>query len=84
MQNYLRYNDSILINAVESKPKVRYLVAVDESHSPLEDIVRVCTTITKLSYLCAIKQAISMNLGTEKITMIPAKDGLLIKDISVS
>jgi len=24
-----------------------------------------------------------MNLGTEKVTMIPAKDGLLIKDISV-
>lgn len=59
---------SILINVVESKPKVRYLVAVDESHSTLEEIVR----------------AISQNLGTEKVNMIPAKDGLLIKDISQS
>ena len=31
-----------------------------------------------------VKQAISQNLGTEKVNMIPAKDGLLIKDISVS
>ena len=29
-------------------------------------------------------QAISVNLGTEKVTMIPAKDGLLIKDITVT
>lgn len=45
----------------------------------------VCV-ITKLSNQHTnydIKQAISMNLGTEKVTMIPAKDGLLIKDISV-
>ncbi|XP_065882861.1 adenylate kinase 7-like [Dysidea avara] len=57
---------SILVNAAESKPKVRYLVAVDDSHSTLEEVVR----------------AVSTNLGTEKVTMIPAKDGLLIKDIS--
>jgi len=76
---------SILVNAVESKPKVRYLVAVDDSHSTLEDIVRVC----HIKYLMwtkppCIVQAVSTNLGTEKVTMIPAKDGLLIKDITVS
>lgn len=31
-----------------------------------------------------VKQTISINLGNEKVNMIPAKDGLLIKDISVS
>ena len=41
---------SILVNAAESKPKVRYLVAVDDSHSTLEEVVRVSLTTSITFY----------------------------------
>ena len=33
---------NVLVNICDSPPKVRYLVAKDDSQSPLEEIVKVC------------------------------------------
>ena len=59
---------SIVLNLADGRPKVRYVLAVDESHSTIKEIVK----------------AISSHLGTGKIQYISKEDALLNKDISVS
>ena len=59
---------SIILCLADGRPKVRYVLAVDDSHNSLKDIVR----------------AISTHLGTGKIQYISKEDALLNKDISVS
>ena len=57
-----------MLSLADGRPKVRYVLAVDESHSTLKEIVK----------------AISSHLGTGKIQYISKEDALLNKDISVS
>lgn len=57
---------SIVVNVCDSKPKVRYILAVDDANSTLEDIVR----------------SISKNLGTGKIKVVGKEDSLMQKEIS--
>ena len=59
---------SIVLSLADGRPKVRYVLAVDESHSTLKEIVK----------------AISGHLGTGTIQYISKEDVLLNKDISVS
>ena len=59
---------SIVLCLADGRPKVRYVLAVDDSHNTLKDIVK----------------AISTHLGTGKIQYISKEDALLNKDISVS
>ncbi|XP_013392761.1 adenylate kinase 7 [Lingula anatina] len=55
----------VIQNVVDSRPKVRYIVAVDDSQTTLEEIVK----------------AVSINLGTGKIKHISKEEALLSKDI---
>ena len=57
-----------MLNLVDGRPKVRYVLAVDDSQTTLKEIVK----------------AISNNLGTGKIQYTSKEDALLNKDISVS
>ena len=59
---------SIVVNIADSRPKTRYLLAVDDSKNTLEEIVRV----------------ISEGLGTGKIQLVSKENALLNKDLSVS
>ncbi|KAK3748734.1 hypothetical protein QZH41_015670, partial [Actinostola sp. cb2023] len=56
---------SVLVNICDQRPKVRYIVAVDESKNTLEEIVK----------------AISIYLGTGKIKKITKEEALLIKEL---
>jgi len=56
---------SIVQNVMDSKPKSRYIVAVDDSMNTLQEIVK----------------CISKHLGTGKVQNIPAEDALLIKEL---
>jgi len=56
---------SVIQNVMDSKPKTRYMVAVDDSAVTLVEIVRT----------------ISKRLGTGKVEKITAEDALLIKDL---
>jgi adenylate kinase len=55
----------ILHNVIDQKPKTRYIVAVDESQSNLEDIVK----------------AISDSLATGKVAKMPKEEAALIKGV---
>ncbi|XP_074647604.1 adenylate kinase 7-like [Tubulanus polymorphus] len=55
----------VIQNIADSRPKVRYIVAVDDSQNTLEEIVK----------------SVSQNLGTGKIQIIPQEEALLDKDI---
>ena len=59
---------SVLVSVADSRPKVRYLVAVDDSQTTLEDLVR----------------AISKNLGSGRVKHVPKEEALSNKNISVS
>ena len=59
---------SVLVNITDSRPKVRYLVAVDAAHNTLEEIVK----------------AISDNLGTGRVDHTPKEEALVDKNLSVS
>lgn len=59
---------SVLVNITDSRPKVRYLVAVDAAHNTLEEIVK----------------AISDNLGTGRVDHVPKEEALVDKNLSVS
>lgn len=59
---------SIVLCLADGRPKVRYVLAVDDSHNTLKEIIK----------------AISTHLGTGKIQYISKEDALLNKDISVS
>nr|CAB3220768.1 adenylate kinase 7 [Phallusia mammillata] len=56
---------SVIQNVCDSKPKTRYLVAVDDSQNSLEEIVRV----------------VSSKGGGGKVEHISKEDALLIKDL---
>lgn len=62
---HIRDLGGVIQNIADSRPKVRYLVAVDDSKNPLEEIVK----------------AVSQNLGTGKIKVITKEEALLSKDI---
>lgn len=61
------YCYSVVLSLADGRPKVRYVLAVDESHNTLKEIVK----------------AISAQLGNGKIKYISKEDALLNKDISV-
>lgn len=63
---HIRDLANIVVNICDQKPKVRYILAVDDGNSTLEDIVR----------------SISNNLGTGKIKFVNKEDALLEKDIA--
>ncbi|XP_071503445.1 adenylate kinase 7-like [Diadema antillarum] len=56
----------VIQNIADSRPKTRYLVAVDDSQSSLEEIVK----------------CVSQNLGNGKIKYITKEDALLSKSLS--
>ncbi|CAH1792741.1 unnamed protein product [Owenia fusiformis] len=56
---------AVIQNIADSRPKVRYLVAVDDSQPTLEDIVK----------------CVSMSLGTGRVKTITKEEALLNKDI---
>jgi len=56
---------SVVLNICDAKPKVRYVLAVDDSKSTLEDMVR----------------AISKNLGNGKTKFVSREDALIEKEI---
>ncbi|EDO36546.1 predicted protein [Nematostella vectensis] len=56
---------SIVLNICDQHPKVRYMVAVDESKNTLEEIVK----------------AVSIYLGTGKVKKISKEEALLIKEL---
>lgn len=55
------------MNITDSRPKVRYLVAVDAAHNTLEEIVK----------------AISDHLGTGRVDHTPKEEALVDKNLSV-
>jgi hypothetical protein len=57
----------VIQNIADQKPKIRYLVVVDDSKVTLKQITR----------------AVSKHLGTGKFKNAPLEDALLNKDISV-
>lgn len=57
----------MVVNITDGRPKVRFILAVDDSKNTLEEIVK----------------AISQNLGTGKIQHISREDALLNKELSV-
>lgn len=56
---------AIIVNICDQNPKVRYLVAVDESKNTLEEIVK----------------AVSLHLGNGKVKNITKEEALLIKEL---
>ncbi|XP_002738748.1 adenylate kinase 7-like [Saccoglossus kowalevskii] len=56
---------AVLQNTIDSRPKTRYLVAVDDSQNTLEEIVRTVST----------------SLGTGKVKNITKEEALLSKDL---
>lgn len=58
---------SIVVNIVDGKPKTRYILAVDDSKSTLNEIVG----------------EISTSLSTGKVKQIPKEEALLDKELSV-
>ena len=58
---------SVVVNIADGRPKVRFILAVDDSKNTLEEIVK----------------AISQNLGTGKVQHISREDALLNKELSV-
>ncbi|XP_028398700.1 adenylate kinase 7-like [Dendronephthya gigantea] len=56
---------SALVNICDSPPKVRYLIAKDDSQSPLDEIVK----------------AVSRNLANGKVQHVSKEEALLIKDL---
>ncbi len=58
---------AVILNIADIRPKIRYLLAVDESHSTLIELVR----------------AISKFLGTGRVQRVPKEEALLNKDLSV-
>lgn len=58
---------SIVLGLADGRPKVRYVLAVDDSHNTLKQIVK----------------AVSSQLGNGKIQYISKEAALLNKDISV-
>lgn len=58
---------SVVVNIADGRPKVRFILAVDDSKNTLEEIVKV----------------ISQNLGTGKVQHISREDALLNKELSV-
>ena len=58
---------SVVVNVANTKPKTRYILAVDGSHSTQEEIVK----------------AISNGLGTGKVHTEPKENALLNKELSV-
>lgn len=57
----------MVVNIADGRPKVRFILAVDDSKNTLEEIVKV----------------ISQNLGTGKIQHISREDALLNKELIV-
>lgn len=62
---HIRDLAGVIQNVADSKPKVRYLVAVDDSKNTLEEVVKT----------------ISTSLGTGKVKCITKEEALLSKDI---
>ena len=58
---------SIVVNIADGRPKVRYILALDDSKNTQEEVVR----------------AISMTLGTGKIEVVSREDALLNKYLTV-
>jgi len=63
---HIRDLASIIVNVCDSKPKVRYILAVDDANSTLEDIVR----------------CVSKNLGNNKAKFVSREDALLENEVT--
>ncbi|KAK3092589.1 hypothetical protein FSP39_004695 [Pinctada imbricata] len=59
---------AVIQNIADSRPKVRYLIAKDDTHNTLEELVK----------------AVSQGLGTGKVKMITKEEALLSKDVEQS
>uniref|UniRef100_A0A3Q2CCQ9 Adenylate kinase 7a n=1 Tax=Cyprinodon variegatus TaxID=28743 RepID=A0A3Q2CCQ9_CYPVA len=55
----------VIQNVIKLKPKSKYILAVDESHNTLEDVVK----------------AISNVLGPEKVCKVPLEDAITMKEL---
>lgn len=62
------FQNSVLQNIADQKPKIRYLIVVDDSKVTLKQITK----------------SVSKNLGTGKFKNGSLEDALLNKDLSVS
>lgn len=58
---------AVVLNVADTRPKIRYILAVDESHSTLIELVR---TISKF-------------LGTGRTQRVAKEEALFNKDLSV-
>lgn len=65
---HIRDLGGVIQNIADSRPKIRYLIAKDDSNNTLEEIVK----------------AVSMNLGKDKIKNITKEEALLNKEIEQS
>jgi adenylate kinase len=59
---------SVVLSIADNRPKTRYILALDESHNTLHEIVR----------------AISAGLGPNRVKEVPKEDALLDKEVTVS
>lgn len=59
---------SVILNIADNRPKTRYILALDESHNTLQEIVK----------------AISLGLGPSRIKEVLQEDALLNKEVTVS
>ncbi|XP_019850545.1 PREDICTED: adenylate kinase 7-like isoform X1 [Amphimedon queenslandica] len=57
---------SIIFNVIDSKPKTKYILAVDESNNTLEDLVR----------------SVSKGLSTGRISHVSKEDGLIVDGLT--
>ena len=58
----------MILNIADNRPKTRYILALDESHSTLKEIVK----------------AISVGLGPSRIKEVLKEDALLNKEVTVN
>lgn len=58
----------MIINIADNRPKTKYILALDDSHNVLQEIVK----------------AISLGLGPGKVKNVLKEDALLNREITVS
>ncbi len=64
----LSVSSSVILNVTDNRPKTRYILALDDSHNTLQEIVK----------------AISVGLGPGRIENVPKEDALLNREVTVS
>lgn len=59
---------SVIVNIVDNRPKTRYILALDDSHNVLQEIVK----------------AVSLGLGPGRVKNVSKEDALLNREVTVS